>query len=108
MALFAAIGTGLKIGGNAIKSILSKAKAKRAAKKQAKAELKAAAAESALASKLGINLQPAQSIQGVVSSVEEKIPGVQFAEMKSVKKINPVFIVGAIAALLMLLIFKRK
>lgn len=102
MALFSAIGAGIKLAGAGIKSIINRAREKRAAKKAARAAQKQSEA-GALLSKILIPQQQAVST-GVVSDKLEPRP----AAMAESKKVSPFWVGSALGALILLLILKRK
>lgn len=106
MALIKAIGAGIGLAGKGIKSIINRAREKRAAKKAAKAAAKASQAEAQLGAMLQKVSLPA------VQGVSAQNGGVMYEKISDVKQpfgigkniLLP--IIGGIVVLLLL--FKRK
>lgn len=105
MALFSAIGAGIKLAGAGIKSIVNRAREKRAMKKAARAAQKQADA-GALLSKI---IVPSKEQQPVINAglVSDRLEAAPVFERK---KVGPlVWVVSAVGALLfLLLLFKSK
>lgn len=104
MALFGAIGAGLKIAGAGIKSIVNRAREKRAAKKAARAAQKQAEA-GALLSKIVMPAQQPAAFENA-GAVAGKI---DTAASIDAKKVSPVvWVAGAVVVLLLLFVVKKR
>ncbi len=102
MALFSAIGVGIKLAGAGIKSILNRARLKRVARRAAKAAQKQEEA-GALLSKILIPQQQPVSNTGIVADKLEPQP-----VMAEKKLSHFVWIGSAVGTLILLLLLKRK
>lgn len=109
MALFAALGTGLKIGGKVVGSIVNRAKEKRAQKRAAKAAQKAAAAEQYVG---GALLQKIKTVTdgGGGSGEGASVVEVKSGAVRQIKKVMklPPFVWVAAALILLFFVFKKR
>lgn len=106
MPLIQAIGTGIGLAGKGIKSIINRAREKRAAKKAAKAAAKASQAEAQLGAMLQKVSLPA--VQGV-SAQNEGVMSAKIADVKQPVGIGKNILLPIIGGIvIMFLLFKRK
>lgn len=107
MPLIQAIGTGIGLAGKGIKSVINRAREKRAAKKAEKAAAKASQAEA----QLGAMLQKKVSLPAVqgVSAQNEGVMSAKIADVKQPVGIGKNILLPIIGGIVvLLLLFKRK
>lgn len=110
MALFAALGTGLKVGGKVVGSIINRAKEKRAQKKAAKAAQKAAAAEQYVGGALLQKIQNVTSGSSGSAEVGASVVEVKSGAARQIRKVMkfPPFVWVVAALVLLFFVFKKR